>query len=101
EQLTLRERLRRACRRNGLRTQRRRSQATEPKDDTQRGGPAHHGKNSGGIGWAGSSSNQIAETIHQRLPSQNSCSALIPRPCTGPSRVRRSSYVLQTCVMLP
>src|SRR5439155_20348350 len=60
-----------------------------------------YGRNSGGMGCAGSSSNQIADATHQRFPSQKSCSALMPRPSTGPSGVRRSSYVLNTCTMFP
>src|SRR6266850_1523837 len=61
----------------------------------------HDGRNSFGIGCPGSSSNQIADATHHRFPSQKSCSALMPRPTTGPSAVRRSSYVLNTCTMFP
>src|SRR2546427_1855972 len=46
---------------------------------------------SAGIGCARSSSHQIADATHHRFPSQKSCRALMPRPSTGPSAVRRSS----------
>src|SRR2546422_9183983 len=60
-----------------------------------------YGSNSGGMGCPGSSSNQIADATHHRFPSQKSCSAVTPRPSTGPSAVRRSSDVLNTCTLFP